>query len=743
MPGGFVAVKSAASRRLLTSTILLFAAAVMLCAAIRTSTPESPALGILYVVDSTGDGDLVGPVTICDDGTGHCTLRAAIEASNGHVGTDGISFNIPTAGNNCDASGNCTIVLPRNLPVLTDSVSIMGPGADKLTINGNGINVLAINGAGTVNVSNLRIENGNASNGGGINNLSGATLTVTNVTFSGNNSIDGNGPTDGGGAIKQWNGGTLNVVNSSFLSSTAAKVGGAIQAINGANVTVSGSTFSNNTSTLNGGAITQDGGTLSVSNSIFSNNAAGYGGAISATSGVTLMMTNVTFNSNNVCAPSCVNGANGGAIYQAGGPLTVTNSTFNSNTADLGGAIYQGGGTTTISGTSFSSNQASIGGAIENVGGGTLNITASVFVSNTAGLLPGGSSIGTGGAIATQTQTFIDSSTFSSNHAMQCQQCGGAQGGAIAMTALNSILAISGTTLYNNISDSDGGGLQVSEYVTATLTNVTLSGNTAGRNGGGIIQIKDPNNPAILNLNSVTISNNTADSVNNGSGHGGGIFQQADFLNKVGTINTRNSIIAGNFDTPNNAGGGTLNPDCSGTLTDQGYNLLGRNDGCGGLTNGVNGDQVGTSASPINPQLGPLQNNGGPTDTMELLSGSPAIDKGDDSVFGPPPFLSHDQRGYPRKIGAHVDIGAFEYEFGHRLRIISIAHSGSNIVVTFQAIQGVSYRLERKSAITDSTWNSISGVADLTAAGSGPAQITDTTGPISLGKAFYRVDLLP
>ena len=439
----------------------------------------------------------------------------------------------------------------------------------------------------------------------------------------------------------------------------------------------------------------------------------------------------------------CVNGANGGAIYQAGGPLTVTNSTFNGNTANLGGAIYQGGGTTTISGTGFSSNQASIGGAIESVGGGTLNVTASVFVSNTAGLLPGGSSIGTGGGIATETQTSIDTSTFSYNHAMQCQQCGGAQGGTIAMTALGATLTINSTTLSSNISDSDGGGLQISEGVTATLTNVTLSGNTAQRNGGGIIQIKDPNHPAILNLNSVTISNNTADSVNNGSGHGGGIFQQPDFLNHLGTINTRNSIIAGNFDTPNNAGGGTLNPDCSGTLTDQFHNLLGRNDGCSGLTNGVNADQVGTSAAPINPQLGSLQNNGGPTETMELLSGSPAIDNGDDSLFGPPPGLLHDQRGYPRKIGAHVDIGAFEYEFGDRLRIISIARIGSNIVVTFQAIQGVSYRLERKSAITDSTWNSISGVADLTAASNGPAQITDTTDPISLGKAFYHVVLLP
>ena len=83
----------------------------------------------MHIVDSTGDGGNVGNNTICDDGTGHCTLRAAIEAANSHVGNDGIFFNIPTTGNNCDASGNCTINLARALPDLSDSVSITGPGA--------------------------------------------------------------------------------------------------------------------------------------------------------------------------------------------------------------------------------------------------------------------------------------------------------------------------------------------------------------------------------------------------------------------------------------------------------------------------------------------------------------------------------------------------------------------------------------------------------------------------------------
>jgi CSLREA domain-containing protein len=63
----------------------------------RAASPLT--FGLSHTVDSTGDGHNVGSVTQCDDGTGHCTLRAAIEAANGyHTGTAGISFNIPAAG---------------------------------------------------------------------------------------------------------------------------------------------------------------------------------------------------------------------------------------------------------------------------------------------------------------------------------------------------------------------------------------------------------------------------------------------------------------------------------------------------------------------------------------------------------------------------------------------------------------------------------------------------------------------
>jgi hypothetical protein len=110
------------------------------------------------------------------------------------------------------------------------------------------------------------------------------------------------------------------------------------------------------------------------------------------------------------------------------------------------------------------------------------------------------------------------------------------------------------------------------------------------------------------------------------------------------------------FGFPTRAGNGIAgsDPDLSGAFTSLGHNLLGLSGGSLGLINGVNGDLVGTAAAPINPLLGPLANNGGPTFTMALLPGSPAIDAGDDTLTGA------DQRGFPRLCGQHVDIGAYE-----------------------------------------------------------------------------------
>src|SRR5438874_12979219 len=101
----------------LIGSALLFAAAFTLWAAISYQTQGAISFGILYLVDSTGDGDLVGPSTNRDDGPGHRILRAAIEASNLHSAADCFSFNIPTTDPGY-MNGAWTINVPSALPAV-------------------------------------------------------------------------------------------------------------------------------------------------------------------------------------------------------------------------------------------------------------------------------------------------------------------------------------------------------------------------------------------------------------------------------------------------------------------------------------------------------------------------------------------------------------------------------------------------------------------------------------------------
>ena len=119
-------------------------------------------------------------------------------------------------------------------------------------------------------------------------------------------------------------------------------------------------------------------------------------------------------------------------------------------------------------------------------------------------------------------------------------------------------------------------------------------------------------------------------------------------MNYTGTVNCQNTIIAGNFATRPPGATIAAGPDFFGTLTSQGYNLIGNTTDTviSGITTG--------NLLDIDPVLGPVQNNGGATPTQALLPGSPAIDAG--TTGG----LNTDQRGVPRPIDG-ADIGAFEH----------------------------------------------------------------------------------
>jgi len=153
----------------------------------------------------------------------------------------------------------------------------------------------------------------------------------------------------------------------------------------------------------------------------------------------------------------------------------------------------------------------------------------------------------------------------------------------------------------SSIDKNSAVGLAIDGASTVLVDNSTIAGNT-GATGGGI------SNGGTLTLASSTVSGNSAQDA-------GGVYN-------VGTLTLEDSVLAGN-----SAASGAA--DCSGALVSKGYNILGNNTSCAGLTAGQNGDQVGTGANAVNPRLDTMRDNGGPTWTMAPLPGSPAIGGGD------------------------------------------------------------------------------------------------------------------
>jgi hypothetical protein len=200
-------------------------------------------------------------------------------------------------------------------------------------------------------------------------------------------------------------------------------------------------------------------------------------------------------------------------------------------------------------------------------------------------------------------------------------------GGGIQVSAS---FTLSNSTVTANVADGSGGGIYINTTPadTASLTNVTIAGNSATADGGGLVS-----DAATTTLTNVTVTANTADSDSGGTaGQGGGVNEFS------GLLQLKNSIVAGNTDT----GGQT--PDCDGGPTSLGGNVMGNTVGCGfSLTTG----DVATTA----PKLGALANNGGPTNTVALLKGSPALNR----ASGAP---STDQRGATRS--GKADSGAYE-----------------------------------------------------------------------------------
>jgi hypothetical protein len=325
----------------------------------------------------------------------------------------------------------------------------------------------------------------------------------------------------------------------------------------------------------------------------------------------------------------------GGGIAANAEPLTLARCVISGNSASSGGGIFSSDSivsrTVNITNCTISGNSATRGGAIYILGPG--------FYGHSGGYV-----------------TVVDSS-ISGNVATD-------SGGGIFneghLTMVNSTISTNMATA----TGSSGGGIL--NFGTSTITNSTLSGNSASLGGGILNNGGSFFDPGISAITNGTISGNSAS-------EGGGIYQ-----GPYGTQRFKNTLIAQNTSS--------TSPDVSGEITSDGFNLIGNNAGAT-ITPVQTSDLIGTPASPIDPLLGPLQNNGGPTATHALLPGSPALDQGESSSS------TTDQRHFHRPLdlpdvanangGDGADIGALESapatlaNISTRLRV----DSGDNAVI--------------------------------------------------------------
>jgi len=404
--------------------------------------------------------------------------------------------------------------------------------------------------------------------------------------------------------------------------------------------------------------------------------------------------------------------ASGGAIFNRGGIINATNCSFTGNSAQLssspnyyapsvyGGAIRNEAGQVNLRACAFLSNRAfgvvpspgntspgapSQGGAVHNSGTATLDLCT--LAGNSANGGGGGRQFntglsgqeGSGGAIFNQGTLTVDRTTFSGNTA------GGGGGGA------------GGTSLegrgYGGAFGGEAKGGGICNLGSLCITRSTLVSNVVAGGWAG------PGGPS------------TADSFSDGgaggyggSGLGGALFSagQASLVNCTVGFNTGQGGRAGSggYGVSGGAGGnggdgfggvdGTCNLTNCTLAWNQGFPGLGGDGGQGssGLgRSGTNGAAWGgTACGPMvntliawntppgesfpDPKLGPLADNGGPTLTMALLPGSPAIDAGNTSLAP-----TTDQRGFPRPAGLAADMGAFEY--GSVMPTIAVSRAGT------------------------------------------------------------------
>ena len=538
-------------------------------------------------------------------------------------------------------------------------------------------------GGGTANVSVLRgAATGNqaGSEGGGYWISGNGLLTIHSTRIAGNTAAGAAAENGGGGVYND--GGRLDITGSMIESNTATGDSGSGGGVlnNGGRLLITVGTIQNNAANRAGGGVESAGGTVTVNGTVFQANvvgtAPGNGGGLHTGGATTVSLVNAEFRSNRA-----VEGGgfwiSGGSVLTASGLKVIANAATGADAAQGGGGFYNEGGRATITGSSFQRNTAngtsgSGGGILNN--NGMLTVRSTDFTANAAARAGGGvedraGDVSTGSLVALD-RVVLEGNTTGSNPG---------NGGGLHITGAGRV-TVDSSRVVRNGAGNQGGGLWNSGLGSLTVTYTSVTDNTSSvggglyQQGGGNGLLSFSNGLVARNASSVTgggfaidgatlqIENSTV-STNRAVFGGGGAARAGRVLMSNATVarNVATEAGGGLSNTGPNAVAQTLSldntivadnvsnnfPDLAGVVMSRGYNLFETTTGATiTMDAGAGPDIVG-----VDPGLGPLADNGGPTLTHAIPESSPAVNQGWTA-------LTIDQRGVTRV--STPDIGAFE-----------------------------------------------------------------------------------
>ena len=623
----------------------------------------------------------------------------AVDCSHDSLAT---AISSAPSGSTLKITGTCTgqFTVDRDLSLA---------GAPSATLDGvEGGRTLLILGFHSVHLSHLVITGGVASDGAGIEFLGGGLLSLTNVKVTGNSATGGSTP----GYAR---GGGIYVRDPAFVTLTDSTVSNNHLALSGANAetadggglyikgaltltdtTVHANTITasstNNAGIAEGGGIAMFGGLTMTGSKVTGNHVTGTGPQFGLTHGggifwiptlndlLDVVDSSITANHSVATTPGEADAFGGGLFMyvDAFSSASIRGSTFDGNQLSAvsggaalveGGSIYGSGGgpypVLTVDDSTFSNGSASAaggatargeGGAVWLLGKATLK-RAHIIGNSLSIHAAGANATGGGGGIRViATSPFdlassaVDRNTVDGTSDVAATSISGGgifAGGSGPVTIRSSTISRNALTSHAGSATSEtlGGGMSLNgtsaspgdSILDSTIASNTATaiGTTGPDSGGGGLAVFDK----LLTLRFTTITRNTASATGSSIFAGGG-----GIYNEVATDTHFTAVVLA-LDHANTG------PDCIGNIGSGGYNLYGTATGCG-LT------LLPTDRTTGAPKLGPLASNGGPTETVALLTGSPALDRIPKAICQA--IAKTDQRGVSRPQGTRCDEGAFE-----------------------------------------------------------------------------------